>query len=74
MAEIISPKMSLEGWNFKAWFLGNGNTVKQLFKVGLPLAISWAATNNPVYVGLFTIGGKAVLDIIEYYLKEFTSN
>ncbi len=69
--KIISPKFSLCGWRFETWFVGNWSTIKELLKVGIPLAISWAATKDPVLVTVFTIGGKLILDTGEYFFKEY---
>jgi len=70
--KTVSPKMSLKGWKFNKWLEGNGKTVKELLKVGIPLALSWFATKSPVWTPVFTIVGKLVLDTVEYYLKEYT--
>jgi len=69
--KIVSPQFSLKGWSLKEWFLGNGKTIKELLKVGIPLAIGYATTSNPEIVGLITIAGKFLLDVTEYYLKEY---
>lgn len=69
---IISPKMSLQGWNAKTWFLGNWKTLKELLKVGIPFAISWSTTNNPALIGIITLGGKFIFDLGEYYFKQYT--
>ena len=72
MAEkIVSKKMSITGWDLKKWILGNWKSVKELIKVGLPLSIAWAQTNDPALVGLITLLGKFVLDLGEYYIKEY---
>ena len=63
--------MSMKGWNFMEWFKGNWKTIKELLKVGIPAVVGWAATNNPALTGVITIGGKFVLDIGEYYFKDY---
>lgn len=68
--KVMSPKMSLKSWSFKEWLKGNYKSVKEIIKVGLPLMIAWAQTNDPALVGLITIVGKFVMDIMEYYIKE----
>ena len=69
---VISHKMSLEGWNFKAWLFGNWTTIKEGLKVLIPAAIGWTVTHSPEYTGLITLGGKFLLDVGEYYFKEYT--
>lgn len=66
-----SPKFSLNGWNLGEWFKGNAKTVKELAKVLLPLFITWAQTNNPALVVVFTVLGKLVIDSAEYFIKEY---
>jgi len=71
MSTTKSPNMSMRGWNFMEWFKGNWKTIKELLKVGIPAAIGWATTNNPALIGLITIGGKFILDMGEYYFKDY---
>ena len=66
----MSDKYSFEGWNLGDWIKGNYKSIKEVLKVGIPLAVSWSVTNSPELTGLFTILGKALLDILEYYFKE----
>jgi len=72
MVEIISPKGSLKGWSGITWFKGNWKTVKEILKVGIPFAISWSTTHNPALVGIITLGGKFLLDVGEYYFKQYS--
>jgi len=65
-------KKALSGWNFKAWFLGNWSTVKEVIKVGVPLAVGLMSTKNPVLAGAITIVGKFLLDLGHYMFKELT--
>jgi len=67
----VSDSYSLKGWNVKDWFRGNGKTLKELVKIGVPLLVVWAQTNNPALIGFFTVLGKLVCDSIEYYIKEY---
>ena len=69
---IIKDANSLEGWNFKDWFLGNWKTIKEISKVGAPLLISWVTTKDPVLSGFLTLLGKFLLDTGEYYIKTHT--
>ena len=70
LSMVKSPNLSMKGWNFKSWFTGNWSSIKEILKVGVPLAIGWSTTNNPALTGLITIGGKFLLDVGEYYYKE----
>lgn len=73
MVKVKSKSMSFEGWDFIEWLKGNWKTIKELLKVGIPLAIGWATSDAPALVGLITIGGKFLLDVGEYYTKEYKS-
>jgi len=73
MTKIVSKKMSLEGWTLKEWFVGNWKTIKEGLKVLVPLALGWAVTNNPELTGGITLVGKFILDLGEYYFKEYTA-
>lgn len=73
MSIETSPRFSLQGWSLKKWFTGNWKTLKELIKLGIPLALGWAATNNVELTGLITIGGKFLIDLGEYYFKEYTT-
>ena len=63
-------RFNLKGWKFKEWLFGNGKTIKELAKVGIPAIIAWVATNSPTWTVIATLVGKLVLDTLEYYLKE----
>lgn len=68
--KVISPKFSLKGWTFTKWLKGNGKTIKEIIKVGVPFLVSTYETTNPFLVGLITLAGKFALDVLDYYLKE----
>lgn len=68
---IISPTMSLKGWTFGQWFLGNWTTIKEAIKVLVPLVIGWWATGNPYLTTLITLAGKLILDTGEYFVKKY---
>lgn len=70
--KVISPSFSLKGWKFKKWFTGNWSTIKELIKVFVPMALGWTATHSPELTGLITIGGKFLMDVGEYYFKQYT--
>ena len=61
---------SFKGWKFIEWLKGNEKTLKELIKVGVPLAIGWFATGNEILAGFITIVGKFLLDSLEYWVKE----
>lgn len=69
--KIKSEKYSLQGWKFWTWFKGNGQTIKEVLKVGVPFVITYVSTSNPALIGIFTIVGKFVLDVAEYYVKQY---
>ena len=70
---VESESCSLEGYSIREWFLGNWKTIKELFKVGTPALIGWSLTNSPGFTGLITLGGKFLIDMGEYYFKEYNS-
>ena len=72
MGKAASPSASFKGWKFSAWLVGNWKTIKEILKVGIPLAVSWSATHSPAWTGFITICGKFVLDSGEYWFKEYT--
>ena len=63
-------RYTFKGWTIKDWFLGNQKTIKELIKVGIPMALAWVSLNNPIYIAIATIIGKLILDTAEYYIKE----
>ena len=65
---IISKKFSLEGWSLGKFIRGN----KEIIKIVVPFCISILTTNNPGSIGLITIIGKGLLDIVDYYCNEQT--
>jgi len=71
--KVYGNKFSFKGWNFKGWFIGNWSTLKELLKVGIPFIVGIVATNNPLWIGLITIGGKFLMDLGHYYYKEFSN-
>lgn len=67
----MKEKYSLSGWKLGKWIIGNWKTLREILKIGIPLAVAWATTNNPALIGLITLGGKFLLDLGHYYLKEY---
>jgi len=65
-----SPAWSFKNWNISEFLKGNWKSIKELLKWGTPLALSWLATNKPEYVIPLTIVGKAILDMLEYFVKQ----
>lgn len=70
--KIVSGKFSFKGWSLKEWVMGNGKTIKELIKVGVPFFIGIITTHNPAWTGIITVLGKLILDSVEYFLKEYT--
>ena len=73
MGKVISHAKSLEGWDFWTWFVGNWKTIKEFVKVGFPYLASTFFSSEPVIQGSLTILGKFVLDMGEYWYKEYTA-
>jgi len=71
MAKVKSPKGSLKGWNAWTWFKGNYKTLKELAKVGLPLLVASGISVDPATIGLLTVVGKALIDVLEYAMKTY---
>lgn len=67
---VTKSAMSFKGWNVKELLIGNFKTIKELFKVGIPLIISIIAADNLALQGLITLGGKLILDSLEYWVKK----
>jgi hypothetical protein len=63
-------KYNLKGWNFWEWLKGNGKTIKELAKVGIPLVVIWWISKDPTITAIATAFGKLILDTFEYYIKE----
>jgi hypothetical protein len=64
----VSPSLSFVGWSFGQWVLGNGKTIKELLKVGIPFIVGWWSTASPAWTGLITLAGKFILDVADFYL------
>ena len=69
--EKLKESMTFEGWNFWVWLKGNGKTLKEVFKIGLPLLLGLTfIQENPAVIGLVTIIGKLICDSLEFYVSE----
>ena len=73
MAILVSPARSLKGWNLKTWFMGNWKTIKEALKIGVPAVVGLYTTTDPKLAGAITLVGKFLLDMGEYYFKEYKS-
>jgi hypothetical protein len=71
--KVTSEAFSFKGWTFKEWLKGNVKTIKELFKVGVPFVIGLITTHNPAWTAVITALGKLVLDSVEYFLSEYTT-
>jgi len=69
---VESESWSFEGCEFGEWLKGNWKTIKEFLKVGIPALIGWSLTNSPELTGLITLGGKFLIDMGEYYFKEYS--
>lgn len=69
MTQVASPRFSFRGWNLWSWIKGNGKTIKEFLKVGIPAIVGWVATSSPELTFLATAAGKFILDCAEYYLS-----
>jgi hypothetical protein len=63
-------RYNLKDWNFWEWLKGNGKTIKEFLKVGLPLIVAWWISKDPTITAIATAFGKLGLDTVEYYFKE----
>jgi hypothetical protein len=68
---MLSKRFSFDGWNAWEWLKGNWTTIKESGKVLIPGFLTWITTQNPEITIVLTIVGKAALDILEYYIKEY---
>ena len=66
----MSKRFSLDDWDMLSWLKGNWKSIKEIIKVGLPLALGWSVTHSPALTGLITLSGKFLLDIGDYYLSK----
>ena len=71
--KITSPSGSLKGWKFTTFLIGNLKVIKELAKILVPAVSAWLITYNPVWTTIVAVAGKAILDIIEFYAKEYTA-
>ena len=67
--EVISPRFSLQGWNLWEFLYGN----KEFVKWFIPAIIGWIGTDNIAVAAIAAIVGKALLDIFEYFVKQYES-
>ena len=69
---IVSPHFDLKGWNFLEWLKGNWSTIKELVKLGVPYIVSIQFfAENPAAQVMLTLVGKFLLDVGEYWVKEY---
>jgi hypothetical protein len=61
----ISQRFSLKGWDIGKWLKGNKEAVKMI----IPAVIAILVTGNVVEAGIGTIIGKAILDIVDFYVS-----
>jgi len=68
--KIVSERFSFEGWELGKFIKGNWKTIKEVGKVAIPYVTSWLITQDMTVQIFLTGAGKALLDAIEYYVKE----
>lgn len=76
--KVVSPRFSFEGWDWKLWMKGyldliikNWDNLVELGKWGLPIFLGLQFfQDNPAMIAPVVAIGKAVLDIIHYWLIE----
>ena len=66
----MTERFSMEGWKIGKWIAGNGKTIKEVLKIGLPLLAAGSITADPALIAIGTAFGKFVLDVVDYYLKQ----
>ena len=66
-----SDSFSLEGWSFLGWVKGNWKTIKEVGKVVVPYVLASSYVEAYNLQAVLTILGKAILDVCEYYVKEY---
>lgn len=64
-----SLNMSFKGWKFSKWLKGNGKTIKEMIKFGLPAVVSVLALDPAYQQFIGTVVGKFVIDCLEFYIK-----
>jgi len=62
----ISPAFSLEGWDIKKWIVGN----KDSLKFAVPMVLGFIVSGGFVEAGVAGIVGKAILDIVDFYVSQ----
>jgi len=66
----IKPAMSMAGWQFKKWALGNKKSLKEILKIGVPMLVAYLSGLAPWAQILLVAVGKLALDSFEFWLKE----
>ena len=63
-----SAKLSFKGYDY---WLATKDQLKELLRIGIPLAISLLATRNPAYVAIATVIGRYITTAFEYFYTEY---
>jgi hypothetical protein len=65
-------RFSLEDWEFGAWLKGflDMKFVKETVKFAIPAIALWFTTGSYWLTAPGTIVGKAILDLLHYWVKE----
>lgn len=65
---VVSDKWSFSGYD---WWYAVKDEVKEVLRIGIPLAVVWWATSNPAYIAIGTAAGAFALKAFEYFYKTF---
>ena len=74
MAEEISKKFSLSGWNFGTWLNKNKGSLKTILSLVLGLIATRfgdSAFVSALIGGMSAAGTRIVLDTFDYFITEF---
>ena len=80
--KLVSASFSLKKWHPIAWLKGvvpldifNSVTkfLREALKIGLGAAVGILVAKYPLMQGIIGLGSKALLDIVDYYLREQTA-
>ena len=69
MVKVKSERRSFVGYNL---WISVRDQLKEVLRVGVPLAVSWIITKDPTFTALATVGGRFVITAFEYFYKEYS--
>ena len=68
---VKSERFSLKGWDVWVFLKGNFRDLKNLLKFFAPAVIAYVATYDPEISALVGVVGKALFDVVEYFVKKY---